>query len=59
MVTATVVEAKSKKIQTGERREGIVSGLVKTAAFVGGSSIMPIAVMSNLLLKRGNDEGLI
>jgi Na+(H+)/acetate symporter ActP len=46
-------------VQTAERREGIITNLVKTAAFVSGSRAMPIAVLSNLFLKRSNDVGLI
>jgi len=47
----------NQQLQTAGKREGIVSGLVKTAAFVGGSSVMPIAVVSNLILKKGKDVG--
>jgi hypothetical protein len=47
----------TQSVQTTEKGQGMVSSLVSTAAFVAGSTVMPYAAVSNLLLKKGKDVG--
>lgn len=47
----------NQQVENTEKREGIVSTLVKTAAFAGGVNAAPIVIASSVL-KKGKDIGI-
>lgn len=60
-VSLRVAEGKileiKQQIENSEKREGLVSGIIKTTAFAAGVNPLPIEVASGLL-KKGKDVGL-